>query len=233
MNLRNRKVFWVLIGLVLFSRTAWANPAPLVTGKGKLSVYLQAELFSRDMKVDAGKDRLRVARQEVQLTYGLLEPLEIFVKAGLGKVALEKADLSSQTRSVLGMGFRGTRPLSGGYFAGLSAQYRFGKASRFERNNVVFAMEDQWAEEEVGFFVGSKDLISAPEPDFRFYTGLRFSGRTDKLRPAGGVSSTAKQDGSIGGMIGMDYSESKIFHFGIELGAGDRSNILIRFGLVF
>ena len=227
----NRKRHWVLggvLGLLLSGNVAWADSNPMQVGARKLGVSLESELSSRDMKVDGLNERERVARQSVELTYGVIANLDLFAKVGLGKIAFEEADTTSELRPLTGIGFRSTMPFWGGYFAGFSAQYLFGKVSKFEQNNATLTMEDKWTETDVRLLAGSKDMIKDPEPDLRFYAGLRFSGRTDKLPAA-----TAKQDSSIGGIIGAAYSESKIFLFSIELGTVDQSNILVRFGLVF
>ncbi len=228
MNRNVRWIFSLVVGWVLSGTIAWADTGPTLTGKGHLGVNLESELSSRDMKVDGLKERERVARQSLLLAYGLIENLDLYAKLGLGKITFEETDRSSQTRPLMGIGFRSTAPFKNGYFAGFSAQYQFGKVSKFEQNSATLTDEDKWTETDAALFVGTKDLIRDPEPDLRFYTGLRFSSRNDKL-----TSGTAKQDSSIGGMIGVGYSESKIFLFNAELGAGDRSNILIRFGIVF
>lgn len=233
MNRKGCRISGIVVGLVLSGTIAWAETGPMLTAKGHVGIGLESELSSRDMKIDGLKERERVARQSVRLTYGLIENLELYAKLGLGKIAFEEADLTSQTRPLTGIGFQSTLPFGSGYFAGVSAQYQFGKVSKFEESGTTRTIEDKWTETDARLFVGTKDLTRDPEPDLRFYTGLRFSSRTDKLAPTGGTGSTAKQDASIGGMIGMDFSDRKIFRFSTELGTGDRSNILIRFGIVF
>jgi hypothetical protein len=233
MNRKGHGIIGLVAGLVLSGTLAWAESGPMLNGKGHLAVDLESELSSRDMKTNGLKERERVARQSVELAYGLIENLDLYGKLGLGKITFEDADLSSQTRPLAGVGFRSTVPFNGGYFAGLSAQYQFGKVSKFQRNNATLTMEDKWTETDTALFVGTKDLVRDPEPDLRYYTGLRFSSRSDKLTPENLPSSTAKQDGSIGGMIGMDFSDRNTFRFTTELGTGDRNNILIRFGIIF
>ena len=228
MNRKGCGVLGAVLGLLLSGNMAWADYNPMLAGKGHLGVSLESELSSRDMKIDGLKERERVARQSVELAYGVIGNLDLFVKFGLGKIEFEEADTSSQIRPLTGIGLRSTMLFGGGYFAGFSAQYLSGKVSKFEQNSVTLTMEDKWTETDIRLLAGSKDMIKDPEPDLRFYTGLRFSGRTDKL-----PSSTAKQDSSMGGVIGVDYSESKIFRFNVELGTLDRSNILVRFGIVF
>lgn len=228
MNRKRLGMIGLIAGLILSGTPARAENGPMLNGKGHLGISLESELSSRDMKIDGQKERERVARQSVQLSYGVIENLDLFAKVGLGKVTFEQADLSSQTRPLTGIGFRSTMAFDGGYYTGLSGQYRFGKVSRFEQNNATLSMEDKWTETDAALFVGTKDLIRDPEPDLRLYTGLRFSGRNDKL-----PSSTLKQKNSIGEMVGVDYMESKIFRFNAEIGTGDRNNILISFGLVF
>lgn len=228
MNRKGHGIIGLVTGLVLSGTLAWAESGPMLNGKGHLAVDLESELSSRNMKTNGLKERERVARQSVELTYGLIENLDLYGKLGLGKITFEDTDLSSQTRPLAGVGFRSTMPFGAEYYAGLSGQYRFGKVSKFEKNNATYTIEDKWTETDAALFVGSKDLIRDPEPELRVYTGLRFSSRNDKL-----PSSTLKQDNSIGGMIGVDYLESKIFRLNAEIGTGDRSNILFRFGLVF
>ncbi|MBI3596412.1 MAG: hypothetical protein HY203_04580 [Nitrospirae bacterium] len=233
MSLVGRRIIGVIFGLFLSGSIAWAENAPLVTGKGHLGVDLIGELSSWDMKVDGQKERERVTRQAVQLTYGMSDSLDLYAKVGLGNITFEEADLDSQTRPFFGIGFQSSVPLQGGNFAGLSAQYQFGKVSKFDQNNSSVTMEDKWTETEARLFVGSKDLIRDPEPDLRFYAGVRISNRNDKLAPENQPSSKAKQDNSIGGMIGMDFSDRKIFRINAEIGTGDYNNILIRLGLLF
>jgi len=233
MNRAGRGIIGLVAGLVLIGTTARAESGPMLNGRGHLSVGLESELASRDMKTNGLKERERTARQSVELTYGLIENLDLYGKFGLGKITFEDADLSSQTRPLAGVGFRSTVPFGTGYYAGLSGQYRFGKVSKFEQNKATLTIEDQWTETDAALFVGSKDLIRDPEPDLRVYAGLRFSSRNDKLTPENQPSSTAKQDSSLGGMIGVDYTESKTFRLNAEVGTGDRSSILIRFGLLF
>jgi hypothetical protein len=233
MNRRGIGIFGIVVGLVLNGTIAEAENGPMLTGKGHLGVSLESELSSRDMKTDGQKDRERVARQSLELAYGLINNLELYAKLGLGKITFEETDLSGETRPQTGIGFRSTVPFYRGYFAGLSAQYRFGRVSKFDQNNATLTMEDQWTETDAGLFVGTKDLIGAPEPDLRFYAGMRFSKRSDKLTPEVGTPSTMKQDSSTGSMIGMDLTDQQVFRFNAELGTGDRNNILIRFGIMF
>ncbi|MBI3811867.1 MAG: hypothetical protein HY283_06655 [Nitrospirae bacterium] len=228
MNRKGRGIIGLVAGFVLIGTPAWAEKGPMLNGPGHLSASMESELSSRDMKTGGQKERERVARQSLELTYGLIENLDLYAKVGLGKITFEDADLSSQTRPLTGIGFRSTVPFNGGYFAGLSAQYQFGRVSKFQRNNTTLTIEDKWTEADAALFVGTKDLALDPEPDLRFYTGLRFSSRNDKL-PSG----TLKQDHSIGGMIGVDFSDRNTFRFTTELGTGDRNNILIRFGIIF
>jgi hypothetical protein len=222
-----------VLGLLLGGHLAWAENGPTLNGERHLGVSLESELSSRDMKLDGQKDRERVARHSVQLSYGLIDNLDLYAKIGLGKIMFEEADLGSQTRPLTGIGVRSTVLLSGGYFAGLSAQYQFGKVSKFERNNSTVTIEDKWTETNADLFVGTMDLVPDPEPDLRFYAGVRLSSRKDKLTPEGGLSITAKEDSGVGGMIGMDFSDRKVFRLNAELGTGDRNNICVRLGLVF
>lgn len=242
MNLRGWRVFGVVAGILISGGTAWAAGEALLIGKGRLAVGVESELGSRDVKVSGGTDRLQVTQQSLQLRYGVLKNLDLFMKAGLGKVAFEKEDSTSQTHGLWGVGFQGTMPLEadpsytqfvGGYFIGASAQYLSGKASKFKEQDEIVPTEDQWAELSASLFVGSRDLLKDPEPALRLYTGVRFSSRSDKRRPKDGPSSTARQDSSIGGMIGADYTDRNIFRFNTELGTGDRKSLLIRFGLGF
>ena len=231
--IERRAIAGIVAGLFLTVNAVPAPAEPLLVGSGKFGVGLDSELSSRDVKTDGVKDRVRAARQSVELTYGLLKNMDFFVRGGLGKVTFEEADLISDTRPFGGAGIRAAKELQGGYFAGMAYQYQFGKVSKFRVNSATVTTEDQWTENDASLFVGTKDLIGGPEPDLRVYMGVRFSTRTDKLTPEAGTPSTAKQDSSIGEMIGVDYSDRKIFLFNAEVGTGDRSNVRVRFGLVF
>jgi len=233
MNPVGRRFVGVVIGLFLSGGVAWADNLPLMTGKGHLGVNLEAELFSRDMKVDGQSERERVTRQGVQLTYGLMDHLDLYATAGLGNITFEEANLDSRMRPYFGIGFRSTFPLQGGNFAGLSAQYQFGKVSKFDENNASVPVEDNWTEMQARLFLGTKDLLRDPEPDLRIYGGVRVSTRNDKLAPQNQPSTTAKQDSSFGGMIGLDFSDRSVFRINAEIGAGDTNNILILLGLLF
>ncbi|HET6466181.1 MAG TPA: hypothetical protein VLY20_03210 [Nitrospiria bacterium] len=233
MGRTRRRWAGVILGLLFSGNIAWAESAPLMTGKGRLGVDLEGELSSRDMKVDGQKDRERVTRQAVELSYGLLEQLDLYAKVGLGNITFEEADLDSRMRPLSGIGFRSSALFGGGYFAGVSAQYQFGKVSTFDQNNSTLALEDRWSEADARLFIGSKDLIRDPEPDLRFYTGVRFSSRNDKRTSENQPGSKLKQDSSLGGIIGMDFSDRKIFRIDTELGTGDCNNVMIRVGLLF
>lgn len=233
MNLVGRRIIAVVFGLLLSGSIARAENLPLMTGKGHLGVDLTGELSSRDMKVDGQTDRERVTRQAVQLTYGTLDQLDLYAMIGMGNITFEDTNLESHTRPYLGFGFRSVFPLEGGNFAGVSAQYQFGKVSKFDQGNTTVTMEDKWTELQARFFVGSKDLITDPEPDLRFYGGLRVSTRTDKLSPQNQSSNTAKQDSPLGGIIGLDFSDRKIFRIHAEVGTGDYTNLLVSLGLLF
>jgi len=222
-----------VLGLLLCGPLAWAEKGPMLNGGRHLGVSLESELSSRDMKQDGQKDRERVARQSVQLSYGLIDHLDLYAKIGLGKIVFEEADLASRTRPLTGIGLRSTFPFSGGYFAGFSAQYQFGKVSKFEQNNTSVAIEDKWTETNTDLFVGTMDLVRDPEPDLRFYAGVRLSSRKDRLTSKAGSSSTAKEDAGVGGMLGMDFSDRNVFRLNAELGTGDRNNIRVRLGLLF
>jgi len=226
-------IFFMVAGWVINGTPVRAEPGPMLIGKGRMDVSFESELSSRDMKASGQKERERVARQSLELIYGAVENVDLFAKLGLGKITFEDADLGSPARPVSGMGFRSTLPFQHGYFAGISAQYQFGRVSTLENNSATLTFRDQWSETDAELFVGTKDLIPDPEPDLRIFTGLRFSGRKDKLTGPGQPSITWKQKDSIGEMIGFDYSDHKIFRLTGELGTGDRINILIRFGIVF
>lgn len=233
MNRARPGLLGAVLGLLLCGQLAWAEKGPMLNGGRHLGVDLQSELSSRDMKLDGQKDRERVARQTVQLSYGLIDNLDLYAEIGLGKIMFEGTDLASRTRPLTGIGLRSTISLSGGYFAGFSARYQFGKVSKFEQNNSSVAIEDKWTESNTDLFVGTMDLARDPEPDLRFYAGVRLSSRKDKLTPEAGPSITAKQESSVGGMLGMDFSDRKVFRLNAELGTGDRNNIRVRLGLLF
>jgi len=233
MDLVGRRIIAAVFGLLLSGNIARAENVPLMTGKGHLGVDLSGELSSRDMKVDGQTDRERVTRQAVQLTYGMLDQLDLYAMIGMGNVTFEDENLDSHTRPYLGVGFRSTFPLQGGNFAGVSAQFQFGKVSQFDQANTSVSMEDKWTETQARLFLGTKDLIRDPEPDLRFYGGLRISTRNDKLSPPNQSSSNAKQKSSFGGIIGLDFSDRKIFRINAEIGTGDYTNLLISLGLLF
>jgi hypothetical protein len=234
MNRNGRGIALLVAGWVLSGTLAWAEQSsPMLIGVGRLGVSLESELTSREMKTAGQKERERVARQSLELIYGAMGNLDLYAKLGLGKITFEEADLSSPARPLAGIGFRSTVPFKGGYFAGFSGQYQFGRVSSLENNPATKTAKDQWREMDTALFVGTKDLIPDPEPDLRIYTGLRFSGRNDRLTGSGPSSGAVKQKDSIGEMIGIDYSDQKKFRFNSEFGTGDRINILIRFGLVF
>lgn len=232
-----KRIGWVTVGafsgLLLLANAARAAGEPTLIGQKKFGLGLESELVSRDVKIDGVDDRLRVARQSVVLTYGVLKHLDLFIKGGLGQVVFEEIDLDSETRPLAGVGLRASRSFLGGYFAGASFQHQMGKVSKFEQGAATLTIKDKWTEQDATLFIGSKDLIRPPEPDFRIYLGGRFSTRTDKRSPEGGVSSTSKEDSSIGALIGFDYSDRNIFRFNAEFGTLDRNNIRIIFGLIF
>jgi hypothetical protein len=136
-------------------------------------------------------------------------------------------------RPYFGVGFRSSFPLQGGNFAGLSAQYQFGKVSTFDENNVSVPVEDNWTETQARLFLGTKDLLRDPEPDLRVYAGMRVSTRNDKLAPQNQPSMKATQDSSFGGMIGLDFSDRSVFRINAEIGAGDSNSIRVLLGLLF
>jgi hypothetical protein len=233
MNRNGLGIAVLAAGWVLSGTLAWAEQGPALVGAGRLGVSLESELSSRDMTTAGQKERERVARQSLELIYGAMANLDLYAKFGLGKIMFEDADLGSRARLLTGIGFRSTVPFQDGYFAGFSSQYQFGRVSSLENSRTTPTANDQWSEMDAALFVGTKDLIPDPEPDLRLYTGLRFSGRNDRLSGSGQFSGTVKQKDSIGEMIGIDYSDQKKFRFNTEVGNGDRINILIRFGLVF
>jgi hypothetical protein len=233
MNVVGRGIIAAVFGLLLIGNVARAENVPLMTGKGHLGVDLTGELSSRDIKVDGHTDRERVTRQAVQLTYGMLDPLDLYAMIGMGNITFEDTNLESHTRPYLGFGFRSIFPLKGDNFAGVSAQYQFGTVSKFDQGNTSVTMDDKWTEMQARLFVGTKDLIRDPEPDLRFYGGVRVSTRNDKLSPQNQSSNTAKQDSTFGGMIGLDFSDRKIFRIHAEIGTGDYTNLLVSLGLLF
>ena len=233
MNVVGRRIIAPVFGLLLIGNIARAENAPLMTGKGHWGVDLTGELSSRDMKVDGQTDRERVTRQAVQLTYGMMDQLDLYALVGMGNITFEDENLDSHTRPYLGFGFRSTFPLQGGNFAGVSAQYQFGKVSKFDQGNTSVSMEDKWTETQARFFLGTKDLIRDPEPDLRFYGGLRVSTRNDNLSPQNLSSSNAKQKNPLGAMIGLDFSDRKVFRINAEVGTGDYTNLLVSLGLLF
>lgn len=233
MNVVGRRIIAPVFGLLLIGNIARAENAPLMTGKGHWGVDLTGELSSRDMKVDGQTDRERVTRQAVQLTYGMMDQLDLYALVGMGNITFEDENLDSHTRPYLGFGFRSTFPLQGGNFAGVSAQYQFGKVSKFDQGNTSVSMEDKWTETQARFFLGTKDLIRDPEPDLRFYGGLRVSTRNDNLSPQNLSSSNAKQKSPLGVMIGLDFSDRKVFRINAEVGTGDYTNLLVSLGLLF
>ncbi|HET6464502.1 MAG TPA: hypothetical protein VFH55_02690 [Nitrospiria bacterium] len=233
MNVVGRRIIAPVFGLLLIGNIARAENAPLMTGKGHWGVDLTGELSSRDMKVDGQTDRERVTRQAVQLTYGMMDQLDLYALVGMGNITFEDENLDSHTRPYLGFGFRSTFPLQGGNFAGVSAQYQFGKVSKFDQGNTSVSMEDKWTETQARFFLGTKDLIRDPEPDLRFYGGLRVSTRNDNLSPQNLSSSNAKQKSPLGAMIGLDFSDRKVFRINAEVGTGDYTNLLVSLGLLF
>jgi len=233
MNVVGRRIIAPVFGLLLIGNIARAENAPLMTGKGHWGVDLTGELSSRDMKVDGQTDRERVTRQAVQLTYGMMDQLDLYALVGMGNITFEDENLDSHTRPYLGFGFRSTFPLQGGNFAGVSAQYQFGKVSKFDQGNTSVSMEDKWTETQARFFLGTKDLIRDPEPDLRFYGGLRVSTRNDNLSPQNLSSRNAKQKSPLGAMIGLDFSDRKVFRINAEVGTGDYTNLLVSLGLLF
>jgi len=234
MNRNGRRIALLAAGWVLSGTLAWADPgSPMLIGVSHLEVGLETEFSSRDMTSDGQKERERVARESVELIYGAMENLDLFAKLGIGMITLEENDLTNLASPLYGIGFRSTVPFDGGYYAGFSGQYQFGNISNLENNPVTVKVKDQWSEMETALIVGSKDLLRDPEPELRFYGGLRYSTRNDKLSGSGQPSVTMKSEDSIGEMIGIDYSDQKKFRFNTEIGTGDRTSLLIRFGLVF
>ncbi|MBI3995586.1 MAG: hypothetical protein HY349_06395, partial [Nitrospirae bacterium] len=101
----NRKRHWVLggvLGLLISVNAARADFNPMQVGERKLGVSLESELSSRDMKAGGLNERVRVARQSVELAYGVVGNLDLFAKFGLGKIEFEEADTSSQIRPLTG-----------------------------------------------------------------------------------------------------------------------------------
>ena len=231
---RRRAALVIAVFLFFGSSSDSVFSEPLLIGKGAFGVSMESELSSRNMKLDQVNDRLRVARQSLHLTYGVLDQLDIYILGGLGKMDFEETNQLSQTRPHVGAGIRTTFTFWKEYFTGFAAQFTRGEVSKFEKNGVEITIRDQWSEFDGKLLVGSGDLIRAPEPELRIYTGLRFSTRNDKRTlPGSSVSTKANEKDTVGYLIGADYSESKIFRVNTELGAGDRSSIVIRFGLVF
>lgn len=239
MNRRAGMALSVLFGMLLWSGPAVAQEKDellpkdeaILVGQNNFGVSLESELTSRDVKAAGTDDRLRVARQSFQFSYGALRNLDLFLILGLGKVTFSEADLSSATRFLWGLGFRTSFSFWGGYYSGLAFQYRAGQASGFDEGDTARSIKDKWKEQDTRLYFGSKDLIRAPEPDLRVYTGVRFSGREDKL--SGDRSGKFKEDSSIGVILGADYSDSRIFRFNLELGSIDQNSIQARFGIVF
>jgi hypothetical protein len=212
---------------------AWATNGATLNGKGHLGIDLQSELISRKMKVSGPDERERVTRETVRLSYGLIDSLDLVAIFGTGNVTFEESNLKSHNRPVLGVGFRSSMPFGEGYFAGLSFQMLAGQVSKFNQGDTTVSMKDKWNETDTALYVGSKDLISDPEPDLRFYTGLKISTRQDKLTPQGGASRTAKEASNLGVMVGMSFMDRGRFRFDTELGTGDSNNIMVRLGLLF
>lgn len=243
MNLVGCRIIAVVFGLMLGATIARAQTAPentpakgpMLTGKGHFAVSLTGEYSTRDMKVSGQKERERVARQGVQLGYGILDQLDLYGVIGNGNITFEEANLESHNRPYLGFGARSSFPLQNDLlnFMGFSAQYLFGKVSKFDKSDSSVTVEDKWNETQIKGYVGTRDFISDPEPDLRFYAGLRVSTRNDKLAPQNQSSSTVKQDHPVGGIIGLDYSDRNIFRIDAEIGAGDTNSILVRIGLIF
>ena len=232
--MKKRLLAMVMAVSLFFASSECVFSEPLLIGKGAFGISMESELSTRDMKLGQGSERLRVARQSLHLAYGLLDQLDIYFLAGLGKMTFQKMDELGQTRPHIGGGIRSTMTFGPGYFTGIAAQFSKGEVSKFEKNGVVVTLRDQWSEFDAKLFVGSVDLIQAQEPELRFYTGLRFSTRSDKRTPPGSsTSTTAKQKSTLGYLLGVDYSESKIFRVNMELGSVDRNSITIRFGLIF
>jgi hypothetical protein len=231
---RARPVFiGAVVGLVLSAQMAWAADGTTLNGKGHLGIDLQSELISRQMKLNGQHERERVTRETVRLSYGLADSLDLFALVGTGNVTFEEADLGSHNRPVAGLGVRSSVPFADGYYTGFSLQVLAGQVSKFDQGGTTVSIEDKWNETDAAFFVGTKDLIRDPEPDLRFYTGVKFSTREDKLTPQGGSSSTAKAASNIGVMLGMSFSDRRIFRFDTEIGTGDSNNIMVRLGLLF
>lgn len=233
MNRKHRRIVGIIVGLLLFGQGVGASAEPLLVGSRHFSVEMESELSSRDVKIEDVEDRLRVARQSLQFTYGLFNYLDLFLKAGMGKITFSESDLESATRPLYGAGLRSTVSFWGGYFTGIEAQYRAGEVSKFNQDDVTLTIEDKWTEQDAVLFFGTKDLLRDPEPDLRLYLGVRYSNREDDLTPEGGTSGTAEQESNVGGIFGIMYTDSKIFRFNTELGTVDQNNVQVRFGLVF
>lgn len=231
-----RRIIGLSIAALVVSLTgsAFAAGAPTLTGLRKVGLGLESEYYVRDMEVDSAKERLRVARQALVLSYGLLPNLDLFAKAGLGHLTFDESDLSRKTRAHYGGGMRAASDFGGGYYTALALQYLTGHVSSFETNGSVVDIEDDWSEAEGSLIIGSKDLVRDPEPDLRVFAGLRYSSRTDEMTPAApSASFTVEQDTAVGGVIGFDFSDSNVFRFSTVLGTGDRSGLSIYFGLNF
>jgi len=222
-----------VMGLILSAQMAWAADATTLNGKGHMGIDLQSELISRKMKLNGQHERERVTRETIRLSYGLADTLDLFALIGPGNVTFEEADLGSHNRPVAGVGVRSTVPFADGYYTGFSLQLLAGQVSKFDQGGTTVSIQDKWNETDAAVFVGTKDLIQDPEPDLRFYTGVKFSTREDKLTPQGGPSSTAKEDSKLGVMLGMSFSDRKVFRFDTEIGSGDSNNIMVRLGLIF
>ncbi|HEY5649168.1 MAG TPA: hypothetical protein VIU33_06685, partial [Nitrospiria bacterium] len=165
----------IMLGFLLGGGSAMAQEPSMLTGGGRFGVTLESSFSSREVKIDDAKERLRVIRQAIRVSYGLADWIDIYIKGGPGRIEFQKLDLSSKTRPAFGGGIRLLGATKKGYFAGFSFQHQTGTVSKFSSGDQSFSLEDDWTEQDVLLFTGTKDLISGPQFNGRIYTGLRFS----------------------------------------------------------
>lgn len=236
--MKNKYAFSILFGVLLVGSLLGGTPVypadpPLLNGQGNFGVDVETEAYSRDIKLDAASDRLRVSRQGFQFSYGVYKLIDLFVNFGVGNIDFEDGDLDSKTRPYGGAGLRVVGATQKGYFAGLSYQLLKGETNKFQLQDTVVSVKDEWTEQNIALFAGTKDLIGGPVQGGRVYAGLRFSSRTDDLTFEDGTGDKGKEDSSLGGYLGFEFSDSDIFKAQVELGTGDRNSIFASLGLVF